>query len=61
MEGTVQRRILIGQIRGLEEALHQKGVPFGETFSDEDLSKMPEADLMGILRQRRDLARTPIS
>lgn len=60
METQLQRRLLIEQYRNYSNILDQKGLST-ESIPDEELERLPLPDLSQVVRQRRDLARTPNS
>lgn len=58
MEPELQRAMLINEYHGYATILAQKGIEFNE-LNDEDLRDLAVTDLSRIVRQTRDLARTP--
>jgi len=58
MEQALERKSLIENYRAFQQILHQKGVSF-DVLPEAELEKLPMHDLSQIVRQVRELARTP--
>lgn len=59
MEGTVSRRIALAQYQGLVNLLRERGISF-DILTTEELSKLSDIELSGVIRTLRDLSRTPV-
>jgi hypothetical protein len=60
MDQKLERATLLEQYRAFVSILDEKGIHYLH-FSDEDLSRLSDADLARQVRISRDLARTPTS
>lgn len=58
MEAKQQRQLLINQYHSFLAILHQRGLSY-EALPDTEVEKFSDAELSNLVRQLRDLARTP--
>lgn len=58
MNRQLAHQLLLGQYRSYLALVLERGLPW--EMADEDLEKMDDADLKIIVRQLKELARTPV-
>lgn len=58
MDQELERKALIEQYKAYQQKLHSQGVAFN-AVTDEQLEKLSVQDLSALIRQVKDLSRTP--
>jgi len=59
MNPDLERRLLVDQYRAFLEICHERGLEI-QPVSDEELQELDNFDLRRLVRQTRDLTRSPL-
>ncbi len=60
MEAKLERQVLMAEYQAYQDILHQRGIS-PPSFDTKTLGAMDNSDLRTVVRELRDLARTPIT
>lgn len=59
MEHAARRQLLQAEYRSYVEIINERGLTFSGPISDDEIAKLPDADLAIFVRTARTIARTP--